>query len=134
MGRRRLKKDTGIATIKSTDSKGKTTYFQMEEAVRDALQARNWNEAPKPRLGVKSEPDWDTMTTAELQENRYSGFRINKLALRVELWVLGRVAGHRRLQDVAKNPALLANLHEQVFATTGTVLQIDVDTKVIKTH
>lgn len=134
MGRQRLKKDTGIATIKSKDSKGKVTEFKMEEAVRDALQARDWSGPQKPSLGISSEPDWDTMTTNELREHRYSGFRINKLALRVELWVLGRVAGHRRLQDVAKNPAVLANLHEQVFATTGTVLQVDVDKTKIKTH
>jgi len=133
MTKRNRKKDTGIATIKSTDSKGKTTTIEMQEAVRDAIQAHDWTQGPRGLpVSSKQAPNYDRMTTKELAAAGYNGFRINKLTLQVELWVLGRVRGHRRLQDVAKNPGVLANLHEEVFATTGTVIQVDVDRKVIK--
>lgn len=125
MSKKRRKRDTGIATIKSKDSTGRVTEFKMEEAVRDVLAKKDWTQPPDLPTG----PNYDTMTTSELAAARYSGFRINKLALRVEAWVLGEVRGHRRLQDVVRNPAVLASLHEEVFATLGTVIEIEANVK-----
>lgn len=111
------KPDKGIATVPTVDSLGRKGNFQIEEAVRDALQRRDWS---GPQHNDSSNPN--TMTTPELERVRFSGFRINRLISRVELWILGQVKVHRRLQDVEKNPALLGTMHEEAFKTIGTIV------------
>ena len=79
-----------------------------------------------------AERDWtkpgritELLNTAELVDAKFSGFRMNDLAREVELWLLGDIMAKASYRNVAANPSLLAEMHERVFATAGTVVMID---------
>lgn len=103
------KKDTGIAILPNG--------VRISESVRDALLKR----AQGGRLGGEGATE-TVITTKDLQDTEFSGFRLNEFSNDVELWVLGRVAAKRKAGDVQRNPALMMEMHEEVFATNGSML------------
>ncbi len=119
------KKDDGIAIIKTTDSTGRKVEFPIQEDLRDKLNKHDFSEGPR-NLNKLTQPEYQKMTTSELEQARYSGFRTNDFTARLELWVMGQVRGHRTFAEIAKNPAAVASLHEEVFKTIGTVVTTDV--------
>lgn len=124
--KRQTKPDSGTAIVDAKMSTGEVRKFPISESVRDALNKRpHHTERVKPF-------DPNTATTNELQNRRYSGFRINHFTNQVELWCLGIVAGQRRLDLVEKNPRLLADLHEEAFSTNGSIITADLDTHSVK--
>lgn len=95
----------------------------ITETRRDQLAKRDWSkrlEHPEPA---------DNWTSAECEEKKFSGIRINKLNGRTEIWCVGMLKVSRNTQQVANNPGLLATMHEEAFATRGTVLEIELDKK-----
>lgn len=121
----KIKKDDGIATVKTTMSDGRPVEFPISEELRDSLKKHDFHE---PRnLNKLTEPKYQEMTTSELENIRYSGFRTNDFTARLELWVLGQIRGWRSYNEIAANPAAVASLHEEVFKTIGTVVTTDVN-------
>lgn len=112
------KKDTGIAKIDAPMSNGSTVSFPMEEAVRDALNKTRGR--PRPPAF-----DANKATTQELENMKYSGYRINHFTNEMELWIVGKVAVRKNATVVANNPGLLAAMHEEAFATVGSIISID---------
>ncbi len=105
----KAKKDLGIISY----GKG----LKVSEETRDQIKSHDWSEGPR-NLG-RSPDDW---STAECERKQFSGFRVNKIMHRMELWVLGRLAGHIELDKCT--PGAMASLHEAVFKTSGTVVEI----------
>lgn len=108
-----MAKDNGIAKLPNN--------VIIPEELRDALAKHDWT---GPRNLGKNTFDANCATTKELEEAQWSGFRVNTFTSNVELWCVGRIMGTRKAEDVARNPNVLAELHEEVFQTTGTVVQI----------
>ena len=106
------KRDTGVATLPNG--------VKISEEMRDKLLNKDWSK-PQRELDTRS----THQTTKDLEEQGFSGFRVNEFTRDVELWLLGRVAARERCIDCAKNPALLANMHERVFSTNGTIVAVD---------
>lgn len=128
LDKRQTKPDIGIAKIDAPMSDGSVKSFEMKEAVRDAL-----NKMPHPsdRRKARQEEipvDASKYTTEELERNRYSGYRLNALKGTFEIWVLGRVAISERASRVQRNPALIADMHERAFATTGSIVEVEIPT------
>lgn len=107
------KKDNGIARLPNG--------ILIPEELRDALQRRDFTKAPEAK-GFNP----DTATTADLKYHGFSGFRVNQFTQDVELWVLGQIRGKRKLADVQRRPETLADLHEEVFLTKGTVIETQI--------
>lgn len=106
------KKDDGIAKL--------SNGLLIPEETRDKLIKHDWS---KPRnLGWNP----DNATSKELEEKRWSGYRHNVFTNDYELWVVGKIAAKRNFDAVAANPRLMAEMHEEAFATAGTVLEIPV--------
>lgn len=96
----------------------------ITEEMRDQLRKHDWT---KPRPQDASNPD--TWTTRECQEKRFSGYRKNDITMMFELWILGRIAVEKPLLKVASNPQLIAEMHEEAFATIGSIAAIDIKHK-----
>jgi len=123
MGKRRVKRDAGIAIVDAKMSTGQTKSFKIQEAVRDALNKKAQNREFK----VDVRGSFDNMTTQELEQHQFSGFRLNHLSNRIELWVLGMIACSERADRAARDPRVLANMHEKVFATKGSIIEMDIN-------
>lgn len=106
------KKDTGIATLPNG--------IQIREELRDQLLKRDWNKHTEG--GYKPVAD---ATTKNLKEQEFSGYRVNEFTAEVELWILGRIAVRRKCAQVQHNMAILAEMHEEAFATNGSVVMAD---------
>jgi len=112
------KKDTGIIP-----------GLGITEERRDQLKKRDWS-GP-----LKHAATSEQYTTQDCINKLFSGIRINKMTNMVEIWCFGEKRVERNYQKVANNPAILATMHEEAFATVGTVLEIEVDKKrVIQTN
>lgn len=122
----KIKKDDGIATVKTTMSDGRPVEFPISEELRDSLKKHDFRDGPRHKE-LNPPPEYANMTTAELENIRYSGFRTNDFTARLELWVLGQIRGWRSYNEIAANPAAVASLHEEVFKTIGTVVTTDVN-------
>ncbi len=134
LDKRQTKPDTGIAKVDAPMSDGRTVSFPIKEEIRDLL-----NKRPHPTesayrervdaiahsLAAEKKVDASQYTAAELEANRYSGYRVNHLAGKFEVWCLGRVAASERISRVMTNPGIIADLHEKAFSTTGTVIEVD---------
>lgn len=107
------KRDEGIATL--------ANGVRIPEATRDILLKRDWNAGPKPREGLNP----DTATTQELEAARFSGFRINEFTQDLELWCLGSIKVKRK--TIEATPQVIANMHEEAFATAGSLFSFDAD-------
>lgn len=105
------KRDTGIARLKNG--------LLIPEAQRDALNKRDWTHKPAQSFNP------DNATTKELETANFSGFRVNAFTGNVECWVIGEIRGTRKLQHIQQDPKQLAELHEEVFATAGSVIETD---------
>jgi hypothetical protein len=112
-----MKKDDGIAKLKNG--------ILIPESVRDELLKHNWQERRNTQAGYNP----NTATTKELEQHGFSGFRVNVFTNDVELWCLGRIGTRRNMGDVERNPSVLASMHEEVFATSGTVIEIPMQIK-----
>ena len=102
---------------------GRIPALGITEAKRDELQKRDWT---KPKDRVETPDDW---TTKDCEEKRYSGYRNNTFTGMIELWVAGKIRAQRHSQDVERNPHLVATMHEEAFATVGSVVELDVEIK-----
>lgn len=98
----------------------------ISEEQRDRLRKRDWTQRQKH---IEPHDNW---TTAECIEKRFSGIRINRMNGQTEMWMLGEMRISRKTQDVGRNPALLASMHEEAYGTVGTILDIDVSVKRVK--
>lgn len=137
--KRQTKPDTGIAKVDAPMSDGRTVSFPIKEEIRDLLNARPHptDQAYKERIEAfkrqqeaeQRDVDASQYTTAELEANRYSGYRVNHLAGKFEIWCLGHVAASERISRVMKNPGIIADLHEKAFSTNGTVVELDLPTQ-----
>lgn len=107
------KKDTGIATL--------ANGVQLPEATRDLLLKHNWQEPRRKQEGF----DPNSCTTAELKEHKFSGFRVNVFTQDLELWCLGDMVTRRRARDCT--PGVVASMHEEAFATAGSIIEFDLD-------
>jgi hypothetical protein len=105
------KKDTGIATLKNG--------LRISEETRDDLQRHHWQ---GPRRDQSKDPE--NWTTQECKDNKLSGFRANMLVRQMEVWVLGHI--ERTIPLDKCTPDVMAAIHEQVFATNGTLAEISV--------
>jgi len=114
------KKDTGIAKIDAKMSTGEIKSFPLDEAVRDALNKLQGR--PARRLGF----DPNNVTTKELEDNHFSGYRLNSFVNRIELWCDGKVLSQRDATRAANNPGILAEMHEEAFHTVGSIVEVDV--------
>lgn len=106
-----MSKDDGIAKLPNG--------LLIPEALRDQLVKQDWS---KPRRTADFDPN--QATTKDLELKRWSGFRVNVFTNEVELWCLGRIATRRNLQGFT--PKDMAEMHEEAFSTTGTVVQVPV--------
>lgn len=106
-------KDDGIATL--------VNGVKLPEGIRDELMKHNWQEPRRKTSGF----DPSNSTTAELKEHKFSGFRVNQFTQDLELWLLGDMRARRRLRDCT--PKAVADMHEEVFATSGTILEFELD-------
>lgn len=112
--RQRDKRQTGADT-------GFISVLGIPEAQRDELAKRDWT---KPQ--VTTDPnDPDNWSTAECVSRSFSGYRIYHLTQEVELWVVGYIKARVKLDLVRKDPGILATMHEEVFATAGTLIETD---------
>lgn len=93
----------------------------ITEARRDELAKRDFS-GPKKRTIHERHPD--TLTTKELEETRFSGVRYNHYNNRCEVWVDGRVHASAAADKVARDPTILAEMHERVFMTSGSLVDI----------
>lgn len=99
----------------------------ITEQERDKLRKRDWSKRQR-----KPEEFSDNWTTAECEKNKFSGIRINKLNGTVEMWLIGQCKGTRRITEVSNNPSILADLHEEVFGTVGSLIELDLVHKRLK--
>lgn len=109
-----MAKDNGIAKLPNN--------VIIPEELRDALAKHDWT-GPR-NLQDKTGFDPNRATTKELEQHQFSGFRVNAFTGNVELWCVGRMMGSRGCDKVAKDPRVLAELHEEVFQTAGTVIEV----------
>lgn len=123
MVKRYIKKDTGIATL--------INGYRMPEETRDELASHDWNQPRNPAIAMSA-----IETTRDLEKKEFSGFRVNAWTGNIELWVLGKVASTRKCESFVKDPSLMATMHEEVFATIGTIIITDArpDGKVPRAH
>ena len=123
------KRDDGIAKIQAKMSDGSVKEFEMREEIRDAL-----NKKALERKFFQEEnrtiPNYDRMSTQELEACKFSGFRLNEIARRIELWVGGMIACTEPAGKAARNPAVLADMHERAFATIGSLVDVDLRTEI----
>jgi hypothetical protein len=93
----------------------------VTEYQRDLLSKRDWS---KPqRTQDPNHPD--NWSTAKCIEEKFSGFRVYHLTQEVELWVLGYIKARVKIDIIAKDPGVLATMHENVFQTGGTLIELD---------
>lgn len=112
-----MAKDDGIAKLKNG--------LLISEETRDALLKHNWQEPRNKTVGF----DPNQATTRELEDHRFSGFRVNVFTNDVELWCLGRIAVRKNMSEVERDPGVLAAMHEEAFSTTGTVIEVPMKLK-----
>lgn len=105
---------------KSKYKDGIVPKIGVSEEVRDQLKKRNWKEKPK-----LDRADPNNMTTKELEQHRFSGVRNNKFTNQCELWLDGHVRATANADKVAKDPSVLAEMHERVFKTLGSLIDIE---------
>lgn len=98
----------------------------ITEAERDRLRKRDWT---KPQIHAPTHDNW---TSAECEEKKFSGIRINRLNGMTEIWIHGEMRVARKTQDVGNNPSILATMHEEACATVGTVLDIELNQKRVR--
>lgn len=109
--RGRAKKDTGIARL--------ANGTPISEETRDQLTKHNWAEGPRRTPDPNDADNW---TTKECMEKGFSGFRYNKLRRMMELWCLGHLEGS--IPEEQCTPEAMATLHEKIFATNGTLVEV----------
>jgi hypothetical protein len=103
---------------------GRIPELGITEAHRDQLAKRDWTK-PKDR-DPNNTDDW---TTKDCEEKKYSGYRNNSFTGMIELWVAGVIKVQKRAADVENNPHLVATMHEEAFATVGSIVELDVEVK-----
>lgn len=103
---------------------GRIPALGITEEKRDQLAKRDWTK-PKDR-DPNNPDDW---TTKDCEIRKYSGFRNNSFTGMIELWVKGVIRVQKRASDVERNPHLVATMHEEAFATVGSVVELDVEVK-----
>jgi hypothetical protein len=113
------KKDTGIARIDAKMSTGATVSFPMQESTRDILNKLQGRAKPSTSF------DPNKATTKELEDNHFSGYRLNSFVNQIELWCYGKVLVKRNADLAAKNPGVLAEMHEEAFNTIGSIVQVE---------
>lgn len=106
------KKDTGIVKLKGG--------YPIAEELRDSLQKRDWSHAPTI---ASKDKDPSTWTTQECIDFKFNGIRLNQLSQYVEFWILGHKEGQIHRMDCT--PEKFASMHEEIFATNGTLLVMD---------
>jgi hypothetical protein len=117
------KKDTGIAKVDAKMSTGEIKSFPMQEEIRDIL---NKLEGRLPgNLGF----DPNNATTKELEDNHFSGYRLNVFVNQIELWCNGKILTTRNAQAAAANPGILAEMHEEAFHTVGSIVAVELQTQ-----
>lgn len=119
----KIKKDTGIAKVDAKMSTGEVKSFPMDEAVRDALNKL------KGRLLGNLGFDPNKATTKELEDNHFSGYRLNEFTNQIELWCNGKILVKRNAQVAAANPGILAEMHEEAFHTIGSIVEVELQTE-----
>lgn len=105
----KAKKDTGILTLPNG--------MLVTEELRDHLKSQDWS-GPR-NLNHDNPDDW---TTSECERRQFSGFRVNRIMNRMEGWILGRLAKHISLDKCT--PGAFATMHEEMFKTVGSVVDI----------
>jgi len=117
------KKDIGIAKVDAKMSTGEVKSFQMDEAVRDALNKLQG----RPSSYKSHNFDPNKATTKELENNHFSGYRHNVFVNQIELWCYGKVLAKRNAQSAANNPGILAEMHEEAFHTVGSIVAVELE-------
>ena len=82
----------------------------MREELRDQLAKRDWSKAPD-----RNKQDPNHMTTAELKEARWSGYRVNKIMNHLEIWILGDLRVIITDAMYSANPNIIAEKTEELF-------------------
>lgn len=111
------RRDTGIARLNNG--------YPILEETRDRL-AKLVDKDGNPTHTIKEGFNPDRATTRDLEDARWSGFRVNNITLQVELWCLGKCKLKRSLAEIERKPGILADMHEEVFATAGTVITVPI--------
>lgn len=104
------KRDTGILKLSSG--------VPLTEETRDKLAKID---GPRRKL----ETPVEQKTSRELEEEQWSGLRNNPITMQTEIWVLGTMRKKIPTDQLEKSPALLAAAFEEVFATNGSIIEID---------
>lgn len=94
----------------------------ISETRRDELSKRDFS---GPRKLTLQEKDPNTLDTKELKEIRFSGIRNNNWTNMCEIWVDGRVMASADASKVVRDPSILAEMHERVFQTAGSLVDIE---------
>jgi len=109
------KRDTGIARLNNG--------YLISEETRDALQKHHW-QGPRTQIDLNHPDNW---TTKECMDKRFTGIRFNKLRNFVEIWVMGNLEEDCHASVCTEGK--LASMHERVFATGGTLLEVNMPRK-----
>lgn len=113
------KKDTGIVRLPSG--------HPIREEVRDNLNKFDPAAAPKEKApSIESSIfNADDRTTKELQELKWSGLRRNYISKQLEIWITGNIVKRLAIFDVDRDPGILATAFEEIFGTTGHLIETD---------
>jgi hypothetical protein len=82
----------------------------MREEQRDQLMKRDWSKAPD-----RDRNNPNLMTSLELKEAKWSGFRVNKITSQLEIWILGDIRGEITDEMYSKNPNVIKEAVERLF-------------------
>jgi hypothetical protein len=123
MGESKIKKLKKLKSLfKGKVPDGIIPELGLTEETRDRLNKRDWSGPLRRELKDKNP---NTLTTKELQEIKFSGIRHNEFNNMCEIWVDGIVKAEANADKVTKDPTILAEMHERVFQTVGSLIDIE---------